>query len=437
MNDNEELLRKSITTADLADGGTLNAEQQDRFVTFVKKFSVLLPQVRFMRMPQPLMDIDKLHAGEPVTEAAAENEEATLNAAPKYNKVTLSAQKLRSSWLISTEVLQSNIEQNAFEDTVMATFAERIATDLELLAIRGDSSLAPGTTPEEKLLQTFDGWRVQADSAHVLDAGGETISKELFVEAKRTLPKQYRNDPGLRWLASDTIVDDWLNDLSERATPVGDQALAGTGVNPSSIPLVRVPLIPDDESLSLTEATPAEVQGNLDGPFVFTAGVNDILDLDINNGGERNITFTAGTLDASQVASEINAVFVANGDTAVARVEDGRIQIRTTNTGAAAEIEVDDAAGGSTANTVLGLPDGVVSLGSDAGVADTLNEGSYMFLTNPKNLVWGILDGTRIFTEFNPRRDRIEVVVYNQCDAKIENLDSLVLVKNVRRKSLI
>lgn len=70
---NEDVIEKTMETGDLSSGGLLNPEQQDTFVTLVKKFSVLLPQVRFVRMDQPQMDIDKLHVGEPVTIAVAEN----------------------------------------------------------------------------------------------------------------------------------------------------------------------------------------------------------------------------------------------------------------------------------------------------------------------------------------------------------------------------
>ena len=55
-------------------------------------------------------------------------------------------------------------------------------------------------------------------------------------------------------------------------------------------------------------------------------------------------------------------------------------------------------------------------------------------LTNPRNLLWGVLDGTRMFTEFNKDFDRIETVLFNQTDAEIENPDALVLGINLRRK---
>ena len=50
---NEEMIEKTITTGDLLTGGLLNPIQQTQFITLVKKFSVLLPISRFIRMVRP------------------------------------------------------------------------------------------------------------------------------------------------------------------------------------------------------------------------------------------------------------------------------------------------------------------------------------------------------------------------------------------------
>ncbi|MDX1746738.1 MAG: hypothetical protein R3324_12430, partial [Halobacteriales archaeon] len=112
----------------------------------------------------------------------------------------------------------------------------------------------------------------------------------------------------------------------------------------------------------------------------------------------------------------------------------GRLTIKTLDTGAARSIAI-TVGGARDASRTLGLSDGVapvsVSGGDNTG---TVREGTFILLTNPRNLLWGILDGTRMFTEFNKDFDRIETVVYNQTDAQIENPDALVLGLNLRRK---
>ena len=173
---NEELIEKTIATSDLLTGGLLNPMQQTQFITLVKKFSVLLPLVRFIRMPRPLMDIDKLWIGEPITESVDEATDTGNLARAKFQRLVLRAQKIRSAWNITTEVLQGNIEQNEFEGTIMNTMSERVATDLEDMAINGDVGIpAADVTPRARLLRRLNGWNLQTESAHLLDVRGASI----------------------------------------------------------------------------------------------------------------------------------------------------------------------------------------------------------------------------------------------------------------------
>jgi hypothetical protein len=430
--ENERLIEKTIESSDFLNGGLLNPEQQARFVTLVKRFATLLPLVRSVRMSQATMEIDKLYVGEPVTESVDENTATATPSKPKFSKVELEARKVKSSWNVATEALQSNLEQNDFETTAMNAMTARISTDLEMLAIRGDMAIpAALMDPVSRLLRRLDGWAKQTEGAHVLDVAGAEIQKGIFAEMKRMLPQQYKNDPNLRWFVADTIADDWLDVLSGRETALGDNALQGQGIAPLGIPLVKIPLIPDD-LLVPVKAGPsgAAVIGMRFGPFLIVTGSNDTLSIKVNGGAAIAITLPAGTLDPVTVAKVINTAFGA-APAFAADEGDGQLKIATKTKGAASSIEV-LAAG--TANDTLGLSPGVVT-GADAG--GTVPEGSFIWLANPKNFIWGILDGTRIFTEFNKDYDRIESVVYNQVAARIENIDAIVMAKNVRRRTLV
>jgi len=153
------------------------------------------------------------------------------------------------------------------------------------------------------------------------------------------------------------------------------------------------------------------------------------------------------------VAKAINDAFLAAGAYGllyanVARDDrEGRLLLTSPTTGAASAIKFEPVAVASQGWVVLGLLPApvnpntpaaeVVYSGAASGSANLVNEGSFVLLTNPKNLVWGILDGTRIFTEFNKNTDQIESIVYNQVDAKIENADAIVKAVNVRRRTLV
>ena len=167
------------------------------------------------------------------------------------------------------------------------------------------------------------------------------------------------------------------------------------------------------------------------GPFLVVRGSNDSLSLRVNGGAPVAVALPPGVLETVTVARVVSEALMAAGAPAFASDEgDGQLKIATKTKGAASAIEV--LAGN--ANDTVGLAPGVAN-GADAG--GTVPEGSFIWLTNPKNFIWGILDGTRIFTEFNKDFDRIESVVYNQVDARIENLDALVMAKGVRRRALV
>ncbi len=428
LKEQEALIEKTLETSDFLSGGLLNPRQQDQFITLVRRYSTLLPQVRFHRMGQPVEEIDKMHVGEPVTESASENSAPTVFSKPDFNKVTLTAVKLRSQWNITTESLQGNIEQNRLEDTIMNAFTERMATDFEYLALMGDiTTYAGGTDPTSRLLKRLNGWYLQAQSSHVLDAAGASISKNLLAKAKRMLPKEYRNDPGMRWIMSDTLVVDWEDYVSERETNLGDRVLGGGSAgNPIGTPILPVPLIPDTMSVTTgAVASPAYVIGIQQGPFVITSSNNALL-IDIDNAGATAITLPTGTFEAVILTHVINTALGAN-----IAYDDGtgRIVLQSTTTGVASEVDIQ----AGNANLTLGFTVAVVA---GAAAPGTIGEGSFIMLCNPKNLIFGMLDSTRIFSEFEKNYDRIETIMYNHLDAKIENLDAMVLIDNVRLRAL-
>jgi hypothetical protein len=311
-----------------------------------------------------------------------------------------------------------------------------------------------GTTPRDRLLRRLEGWAKLTEGAHRLDVKGSSIQKGIFSEMKRRMPKQYKNDPGLRWLVGDAIAVDWADVVSDRGTILGDAALQGAEMAPLGTPMVRVPLIPDDAPITITAASSGQVLGGEFGPFIIDATC-DTLKLRIDAVGvTETIVLPHGTLNTVTVAQAINAALaadVANYGIFYANVarddREGRLLLTSPTTGVASAIKFEPVAVGVQAYVVLGLLPApvapntpaaeVVFAGAASGSANLVNEGSFVLLTNPKNLVWGILDGTRIFTEFNKNTDQIESIVYNQVDAKIENVDAIVKAVNVRRRTLV
>lgn len=429
----QEQILKTIETSDFANGGLLDPKRQKKFTKLVRDYGKMLPLARFEQLSQSQSTLDKLYIGEPVTHSVEENDPTAYNAKPATGQIHLQTKKLKSSWNITTETLVENIEQKGFEQTMMEGMTRRISTDIELLAIQGDQDKYAGTTDVfGRLLKRQDGWDKLTEKAHILDVGGASVQKAIFAEMIRMMPQQYLQDSGLRWFVSKSIAIDWLDLLSDRMTGLGDAALNGNSVSPYGIPMIEVPLIPDNKDISVTSGTSAKVIGNRADPFVIEAGVNDSLAIVINAAAPVTVTLPAGTFTVSQIAALINGTAglagVASDDT------HGRLILASSTTGVASVVGRNAVA--NDAYDTLGLSEGSTT-GSNNGVSGTVAEGSFIWLANPKNFIAAMRGNTRLYTEFNKDYDRLETVIYNEVDFAIENDDAIVKANGLRKRQLI
>lgn len=432
MPNSQEQIIKTIQSSSLLTGGQLNPTQQNEFFRLIRTLPGMFSIARFERVDQKQHHIDRLHIGEPITHAVGENDNTQFLAGPKTSQIEILTRKLKSSWNVTTETLIENIEKKDFEQTLMEGMTSRIGTDLEMLGIQGDiNTNALVNTPFGRLLRRLDGWDLQTEEAHIVDCGGINVQKSIFAEMIRRMPQQYLADPGLRWITSKIVEVDWLDTVAERATAMGDAAYTGTAPRPYGIPMISIPLIPADKSLPIMTGTSATVIGNRADAFRIITGVNDGISITVDGGAPVAFVLTQGTWFASNIAAQINA---QAGLAGIASDDGfGRLVIKSPTSGAASSISINAAA--NDAYTELGLSVAVVQ-GVANGVIGIVNEGSYIWLANPKNFIYVMLGATRLYSEFNKDFDRLETVVYNEMDVKVENLDAIVKGVNVRRKAI-
>lgn len=252
--DNSELLQKVVDTTLIGSGGggILNPEQADRFIDYMVDSTVLTKESRFVRMNAPMREIDRIDIGSRKARLATQNVDDGVNATPTFSKITLQTVKIRLDWRLTSEALEDNIEQSDLEDHVARLMATQLGNDLEDLYINGD------VTSSNALLKALDGWRKLAlNGANVVSnpsqSGTYVLSKTSFNTALKAMPNKYMQQrANLRWYAGSGILQDFLNTLTDRSTPLGDAVIFGTpggtqgggltSVRPFGIPLVEVPL---------------------------------------------------------------------------------------------------------------------------------------------------------------------------------------------------
>ena len=286
-----ELFQKVVDTVRVAEGegGILNPEQSNRFIDYMWDATALGQTVRRIRMRAPVREIDKMNLGERVARNASEGVDTGVNAAPKFSKISVSTEKVRLDWELTSESLEDNIEESGLEDHIASLMATQLGNDLEDLAINGN------VDHDDPLINTFDGYLKRAltgtDIARVVDWEGEVVGTGLFNQLYKALPRRYKARRGeLRFFAGSGVVQDYYQALvalgidsgvtfqyaqpgNPAIKPEGQGGL--TGLAPFGIPLYEVPLF--------SETFQAEFSNDGGETPTANSGIGD-LDADGTNG---------------------------------------------------------------------------------------------------------------------------------------------------------
>lgn len=262
---NKNIIEKAdMTLADLAAGGLLNPEQTDQFIRDLQVQPTLLAQSRVVPMSSPQKNIDKIGFGQRILKPAVSGTplDAADRSKPATGQVQLNTTEVIAEVRLPYDVIEDNIEQanrnlgtdqannsgapvsGSFKDTIMAMITERVALDLEELALLGD------TASGDAYLALLDGFLVQATS-HVVDNNGNGCNKDLFKAGLKSLPKQFhRNLPALKNFVSIANEIDYRDTIADRQTQLGDAQIEGfRGAYAYGVPIEKTALMPEEEGL--------------------------------------------------------------------------------------------------------------------------------------------------------------------------------------------
>jgi Phage capsid family len=277
----------SADTATLSGNGLLYPDQANRFLDYMWDATILAKAARTIRMRSNTTEIDRVSVGQRIMTVAQEdsprdyvgasgtyaNEDETTFTAKgaTFSKVSLTTRKLRLDWELSSESLEDNLEGTDLEDHIARLMATQAGNDIEDVLING-----VGTSTG--LMSAFKGFRKLAiDNAHVVDAAGAGLDRNVFNAAIKAMPRKYKQRRNqLRFFSGSNLVQDYLYNLSTSttATPFdiasgvirGDVAANDGGPGTTTpfafgIPVINVPLM--DETLAGTYASPSGLHGDL------------------------------------------------------------------------------------------------------------------------------------------------------------------------------
>jgi hypothetical protein len=275
------------TGSENGNGGLLNPEQSARFLDYMFDATVIGKVARTVRMKSDTTEIDRMGVGEKLMKLATEGDDANSgNAAVTFSKISLTTKKLRLDWELSTESLEDNIEGADLEDHIARLMATQAGNDIEDLVLNGNTSLS-----SDQLYKAFDGAvKLSKANGHVVDAGGNTISRAVFNDALKALPRKYKQRrTDLRFLSGSNLIQDYLYATSPNIQNVNPQDIASGiirgEVAPVSgpagyvapyafgIPIVEVPLLNETQTGSYSGAAGSHGDIHLTFPNNVVIGI--------------------------------------------------------------------------------------------------------------------------------------------------------------------
>lgn len=256
---NQALVKKAdLALADLSvNGGLLLPEQTDTFIQTLMDSPTIINAARVVTMNGPQKKINKIGFGSRILRAAVSGTPLPDGdrAKPDLGNIMLNSKEVIAEIHIPYDVFEDNIEggninapmgssAGGLQDTILLLVGQRVALDLEELALLGD------TASGDSYLALVDGFLKRA-SVRVLNAGGATISKEIFKSAVKTMPDKYlrvRSDN--QFFVSVDNETEYRDTIANRVTGLGDSALVsanslsvfGSSVN-------AAPLMPNSKGI--------------------------------------------------------------------------------------------------------------------------------------------------------------------------------------------
>jgi len=240
------LLEKAAITTSVAT--TVSAEDAREFIDLSKEQLSILQKLRVETGIVTGRKLDNIELGEPVTHEDTENTDpaAAEIIAPTFNPKTLTPVKVRVDYDVTFDTIRENIEGQNINTTLNRVFSKRHGKDVVMMAFRGDTTLAD-TTRTNKALRAFNGFNVQAAASsdvHKVDLTGETDSTDLlgevFPDMRDAVPTDYQDPENLVYLVSFARYWHYRDQIGERATSAGDNALIGS----QPITFNGIPVIP-------------------------------------------------------------------------------------------------------------------------------------------------------------------------------------------------
>ena len=153
MKSNRSIIAKAaVDTSALTNGGAMNPEQANRFITFMQDYSSILKKVNFIRMTQTRRNLDSLEVNKRAMRMQNENADNPATGTVEYKRRVLSTVGVIMPYDVTFQHIKENIEGENINDTLARMFAQEFSNSAVELAFLGDESSS------DNFFNINDGW---------------------------------------------------------------------------------------------------------------------------------------------------------------------------------------------------------------------------------------------------------------------------------------
>lgn len=265
MKTKDLLAKADISLSDLASGGLMQPEQQNRFIRILTEDTNFLQDVRTVPMARPKMNINKLDlatralrlANQGTISSPLTGEEGT-RALARADRVKVTTTKVELDTFetiaevnIPYEVIEDNIEggnidNSQFQATVLQKLAERVRVDVE------DHILNADTGSGDAFLAVRDGV-IASSTSNIVNNGGAPIDAVLFNDMLQQIPDKFKRlMPRYKFYVAHNQAIQYMMQVAQRQTGLGDSVLVGgsaANFSPFGVPMVGCAQMPSDKAL--------------------------------------------------------------------------------------------------------------------------------------------------------------------------------------------
>ncbi|NDK09760.1 hypothetical protein GW846_03195 [Candidatus Gracilibacteria bacterium] len=368
---------------------TLREEQAVAFIDYMKDESAILKKARVERMDGPNKTIAKLFViGDFLYPGSHSEVDTSKDTTFGSDTLELKSELVRGQFMVTDQELEDNIEKGKIGEKFMRMIGKKVMNELDVLSFYARKRGNPLTVN-----QLFDGFKYRSlEGAHIIDAADtdtfadRLVKREKFIKAIKAMPSKFANDA--EFITSRGVVIDY----TEQYTTIADS-------------LVKT-------DLQRTIATMPYTQANLmrDGEPVLLGGGAATTTASVSAAGQKVIAVTSAT-------------GVTAGKAFVTDIGTEKEQVHIVASVSASNITM--------------VSNIMYEIESGATFTEVTLDGSDALLTDPKNLIYAIQTGGSASDRISFEIHRIPGVGYRyyfkmRIDIQIENLDAVVLVKNLK-----